>query len=41
MIGFDDGKEKTKALDGNLVETINPDLTQFLQYNKRPTITRE
>ena len=27
MIGFDDGRELTKTLDGEVVDTINPDLT--------------
>ena len=27
MIGFDDGRELTKTLDGDVVDTINPDLT--------------
>jgi len=29
MIGFDNGQEKTRMLDENPVETINPDLTSY------------
>jgi hypothetical protein len=34
MIGFDNGDEKDKLLDNILIETINPDLTSFVDVTK-------
>lgn len=38
MIGFDDGSEVSRALDGQTVPTINSDLTAHADVTKAQTI---
>jgi hypothetical protein len=39
MIGFDDGTQKDRALDGSLVPNINPDLTAGIDVASARTLT--